>query len=826
MNKSNWPQVATMDEALRHRRCVVSELGMNRSETKTASGRVSTASRVVLCLLAGLLWATDLRAQAPDEHASHHPGQADSAMPADGAMPAGAMPAGGSPGPGGMGAPAGAGAPAAAGGMGGMGDMMKNMGAAKPKDFYPTLMDLPDLPLAKRLEVEQQAGERMRSGVALMNESLDYLLQATEQQDYIAMQAGSASLREGLARFESGLAAQRALAEGKAPRNVALTWFKRDMNLLPLPGADTEHSGLSIFHWFVMVLLAVFFVAMGVMYFFKMRRTSVLLQRIADGGPVNPSIAEAADKPAIAADKPTTAADKPAATADKPAEAADKPATSADKPTATAEKPAEAADKPAAAADKPAAAADKPATPADKPAATADKPAEAADKQAVAAEKPVTSAEKPAATAEKPAAAADKPAAAAPAKVGAPAATTPPVAAPPAGPVSSGWKGILRVNRIFDEISGVKTFRLTAMDGGPLPFTYLPGQYLCVFPMIDGNRMQHCYTISSSPTQGHYCELTIEREEEGKGVSKYFHDGLQEGELLEASGPTGKFTFTGAKAKSVVLIGGGVGITPLMSIIRYLTDIGWPGDIFFLYSCRHVSDFIFRPELERLCARHPKLHLVVTITEPNEEPWSGPTGHLTKELIAQSVPDITTRHIHVCGPHKMMNAVQGALLELDVPTAQVEIEAFSASQIAIAEGGEKTSDATAKAPIESAGKTPPDTAAKAPAEVPGNGAPAAVPAEAPPAAEAPAEGGVTVTFQKSGKSAPLPPDKSILEASEDAGVNIPSECRVGTCGACKVKLLSGEVTMEVEAALTAEEKAGGTILACQAKSTAACAVDA
>ncbi|MBC7961527.1 MAG: 2Fe-2S iron-sulfur cluster binding domain-containing protein [Steroidobacteraceae bacterium] len=769
MNKSNWPQAAAMAEALRSRHCVASESSMNRSETKTAYGRVSTASRVVLCLLVGLLWAPGLHAQSPDEHASHHPGQAGSAMPATGAMPAaGAMPAGGSPGPDGMGAPAGAEPPAAAGGMGGMGDMMKNMGATKPKDFYPTLMDLPDLPLAKRLEVEQQAGERMHSGVALMNASLEYLLHATEQQDYTAMQAGSASLREGLARFESGLAAQRALAEGKAPRNVALTWFRRDMNLLPLPGADTEHSGLSIFHWFVMVLLAGFLVAMSVMYFLKMRRTSVLLQRIADGGPVNSSIAEAADKPAVAADKP-------AATAEKPAEAAD--------------------DKPAVAADKPATSADKPATPDDKPAVSTDKPAETADKPAAPAEKPAKAADdKPAVVAEKPATPVDKPAS----------------AAPPAGPVSSGWKGILRVNRIFEETAGVKTFRFTAMDGGPIPFTYLPGQYLCVFPMIDGNRTQHCYTISSSPTQGHYCELTIEREENGQGVSRYLHDGLQEGELLEASGPTGKFTFTGAEARSVVLIGGGVGITPLMSVIRYLTDIGWPGDIFFLYSCRHVSDFIFRPELERLCARHPKLHLVVTITEPNEEPWSGPTGHLTKELIAQSVPDIATRHIHVCGPHKMMNAVQGALLELDVPAAQVEIEAFSATQIASAEGGE----------------TPPDTAAKAPADVPGNSAPAAVAADAPPAAEAPAEGVVAVTFQKSGKSAPLPPDKSILEVSEDAAVNIPSECRVGTCGACKVKLLSGEVTMEVESALTAEEKAGGTILACQARSTAACTVDA
>jgi hypothetical protein len=195
------------------------------------------------------------------------------------------------------------------------------MSAPKPKDFYPALMDLPDLPLAKRLEIEQQAVERMHSGVALMNESLDHLLQATEQQNYTAMQAGTASLREGLARFESGLAAQRALAEGKAPRNVALTWFKRDMNLLPLPGADTKHTGLDVYHWFVMVFLIAFALAMVAMYFFKMRRAAALFGRIeaSKGAPPPGAAPELAGgkapdgKKAPSGDKPAAAADKPAA---------------------------------------------------------------------------------------------------------------------------------------------------------------------------------------------------------------------------------------------------------------------------------------------------------------------------------------------------------------------------------------------------------------------------------------------------------------------------------------------------------------------------------
>ena len=395
--------------------------------------------------------------------------------------------------------------------------MMEGMHGVPPKELYPTLMGLPELSPGQRQQVEEQAGARMHAGTALMSQALDTLIAGAQSGDYAAMHDATKRLREGTAQLESGITARRALADGRAPREVALAWFKREMSLPPgaTPAAHEPFGGTA-FHFVVIALLAAFAVAMITMYFFKMRRAHALLARLADGsGPVSAPMGSTASTPPLSPPATIAAAKTPAAPVAKPAAAA------------------------------------------------------------------------------------------------------------PAGPVSSGWKGILRVNRIFDETPGVKTFRFAAMDGGPIPFTYLPGQFLTVFTVIDGKRTPRSYTIASSPTQRHYCELTIKREAEGHGASRYLHDGLQEGELLEASGPTGKFTFTGAEAKSVVLIGGGVGITPLMGYVRYLTDTGWPGEIFLLYTCRRAGDFIFRPELERLCARHPKLHLVVTITRPNEEPWSG-----------------------------------------------------------------------------------------------------------------------------------------------------------------------------------------------------------
>ena len=283
---------------------------MNAAKAKHPRRRNRVKSLRLLYWLVGLLWTSGLRSQTPDEHASHHPGSAGGAMPATpGASPGmGAMPAaGGNPASGGMG-----------GMMEGMGEMMKGMGGAKTKELYPSLMDLPDLPLAKRLEVEQQASERMHSGVALMNISLDQILQAASSQNYSNMQAGTASLREGLSRFESGLAARRALAEGKAPRNVALTWFKRDMNLLPLAGEEPRaFLGVTPFHLFTMVLLIAFALAMVAMYFFKMRRAAALFGRIeADKKSPPPGSA-----PPLAGGKPPD--EKKSPSSDKPADPAD-----------------------------------------------------------------------------------------------------------------------------------------------------------------------------------------------------------------------------------------------------------------------------------------------------------------------------------------------------------------------------------------------------------------------------------------------------------------------------------------------------------------------
>ncbi|MFH5802800.1 FAD-binding oxidoreductase [Alienimonas sp. DA493] len=551
------------------------------------------------------------------------------------------------------------------------GGMMERMGAPPPREMYPTLMGLPDLSPEQRDEVEREAHQRMMRGTALLSEGLDALPAAAERDDFEAMQAATTQMQEGLAQFESGLAAQRALRDGEAPREVALHWFKREMNLLPPAPEDVGFRfwGMGLFHTAVMALLVAFAAAMLWMYFFKMRRAAALLRDLTGGA---------------------AGTGTPAAASSVAASSVASAAASGLKGPASPEKPQK-------------------------------------------------------------------------------------------------WSGNLRVSRIFQETPNVKTFRLMNPAGGALPFRFLPGQFLTVTVSPDGKPVKRSYTIASSPTQQDYAEITV-KHEDGGVVSGYLDDRVESGDLLEVSGPAGAFVFTGRQCDCILLIGAGVGVTPLMSVLRYLTDRSWPGDVFLLYSCRTPDDIIFKEELDYLQRRHPNLKVVVTVSRPEGTSWEGPKGRISKELITQSVPDLESRYVHVCGPVPMMEAVKRMLVELGVPRERVKVEAFG--------------------PALGKPEPVPRTVERGPDE-------RAARANLP-----------TVRFEVSDKSTPLPPDEPILDVADEIGVEIDNSCRVGTCGLCRVKLLSGEVTQEVTDGLEPGDEEAGIVLACQAKSTGNVTVEA
>jgi ferredoxin-NADP reductase/Fe-S-cluster-containing hydrogenase component 2 len=340
------------------------------------------------------------------------------------------------------------------------------------------------------------------------------------------------------------------------------------------------------------------------------------------------------------------------------------------------------------------------------------------------------------------------------------------------------WLGKLKLDEVEELTYNVKTFRFRPPGGGDIPFDYLPGQFLTLNIAPQGIPTRRSYTIASTPTWRDRIEITVKREPQGL-VSRWLHDVLRVGDEVQVEAPNGTFIFNGEQAESVVLIGAGVGMTPMMSVARYLTETGWSGKIFLILGFRTPRDFIFREEVEELKARNSNLSVAVTMSNPGDETWSGTRGRIDAALLASAVQDFTNCRAHICGPPSMMDAVKAALLGLGVAKTQVMTEAFGTIT--------RVPGAKSARSSQIAGK---------------------------------------IMFQTSDTTAPAPVDTTILDVADEVGIFIDNACRSGTCASCRVKLLSGNVSMAVEDALTEQDKAEGYILACQAKIRSDVTVDA
>lgn len=204
----------------------------------------------------------------------------------------------------------------------------------------------------------------------------------------------------------------------------------------------------------------------------------------------------------------------------------------------------------------------------------------------------------------------------------------------------------------------------------PSAFFFLPGQYIFITTGTGTAALTKHLSISSSPSDP-FLEVT-----KGSTGHPYAESlsGLKAGDVVVIRGPFGEFTFRGEYGK-VAFIAGGIGITPLWSMIRNATAMQYETDIKLLYSAKTEREVLFREKLTEISYANLHVSVVISVTEPAPG-WTGHTGRINRRMIEQDIPDWRERVFFISGPPAMVNAMLAVLRELGLPEDRIRSESF------------------------------------------------------------------------------------------------------------------------------------------------------
>ena len=212
-----------------------------------------------------------------------------------------------------------------------------------------------------------------------------------------------------------------------------------------------------------------------------------------------------------------------------------------------------------------------------------------------------------------------------------------------------------------------KTFRFGLPTDATLDM--LPGDYLYVHATINGKSVKRPYTPSSLPGTAGLFDLTVKRYEAGT-ISKYLHD-QRVGDTVLMSGPRPGGHWTDGMAKKVGFVAGGTGITPMISIIRWILKNGLDEELFLVFANKTESDIIFQEEWERDVRAHPNFHCVHVLEHPPKG-WTGVTGRITADILRKHLPAPGPETVvFLCGPPPMVSAMEETLKGLGYPEESV-----------------------------------------------------------------------------------------------------------------------------------------------------------
>lgn len=340
------------------------------------------------------------------------------------------------------------------------------------------------------------------------------------------------------------------------------------------------------------------------------------------------------------------------------------------------------------------------------------------------------------------------------------------------GDEAPGWTGFrsFKVTRrvIEDPAEQICSFYLEPEDHQDLP-PFKPGQYLTfrlIAPKAGGNdteQITRCYSLSDAPRADHY-RVSIKRavsppesDHPPGRSSNFFHDSIPVGATVQVRAPSGRF-YLEPGSSPIVLIAGGIGITPLLSMLNWRQIHQPEREAWLFYGVPNSKAAAFVSHLQDMAAHNPNVHLRLCFSDPLPGDRMGRDfhrhGYVDLNFLRMELP-LKSYHYYICGPTPMMEALVPALEDWGVPDSRIHFEAFGPASIE-----RRRVDDTV---VESAGGV--------------------------------SSREVMVNFSKSGKQARWSPQfSSLLEFAEAQGIAIDSGCRAGRCGTCQTILQSGEVT--------------------------------
>lgn len=345
----------------------------------------------------------------------------------------------------------------------------------------------------------------------------------------------------------------------------------------------------------------------------------------------------------------------------------------------------------------------------------------------------------------------------------------------------------LKVSKVTIETAEAVSISFEVPDELVDTFRYRHGQFLTLKLNINGELLKRAYSISSSAYIDNELTVTVKEIENGF-VSKYLNETIAIGDVLEVMPPRGKFTvdLSAENQRHHFLFAGGSGITPIISILKSILAVESKSKVLLVYANKNQDTIIFKKTLDELELKNKNFKVIHALSTPNDG-WGSFSGRLgkshIKDILNEEFTDLLPeRHYYLCGPYGLMKEIENLIHDMNTEKKFIHKESFNSgtdsdkviiTNIDIPKMPEKKVDYR----------------------------------------------NVKIKIYNEIHELVLNDDDTILTSAMREGHDPPFSCQIGACGTCRARLVSGEVRMEDNDALTDDEITEGYILTCQSHPT-------